>query len=160
MQAAEAEVEAVAEQTPRDPGASFKGKKSKAAAKQGTAKRQWEILRDSGIPEAEIAEFGKTSHWLRYFPPLAMRDMTAMGCGIDWRRSFITTDVNQYYDSFVQWQFRVLKRQGRVYRDKRSGKVLLQCLCVYLFGGRAGRRCGAWDTDVPPKNGQSRLAML
>lgn len=119
LQAAEAEVEAAAEQTPRDPGASFKGKKSKAAAKQGTAKRQWEILRDSGIPEAEISEFRKTSHWLRYFPPLAMRDMTAMGCGIDWRRSFITTDVNQYYDSFVQWQFRVLKMQGRVYRDKR-----------------------------------------
>ncbi|KAL3159318.1 hypothetical protein ABBQ32_011271 [Trebouxia sp. C0010 RCD-2024] len=117
--AAEAEVETVAEQTPKDPGASFKGKKSKAAAKQGTAKRQWEILRDSGIPEAEIADFRKSSHWLRYFPPLAMRDMTAMGCGIDWRRTFITTDVNQYYDSFVQWQFRVLKRQGRVYRDKR-----------------------------------------
>ena len=58
-------------------------------------------------------------HWLRYFPPLAVRDMTAMGCGIDWRRSFITTDVNKYYDSFVQWQFRVLKRQGKVYRDKR-----------------------------------------
>ena len=123
LQAAEAEVEAVAEQTPKDPGASFKGKKSKAAAKQGTAKRQWEILRDSGIPEAEIAEFRKTSHWLRYFPPLAMRDMTAMGCGIDWRRTFITTDVNQYYDSFVQWQFRVLKKQGRVYRDKRYGKA-------------------------------------
>ncbi len=61
----------------------------------------------------------KSSHWLRYFPPLAMRDMTAMGCGIDWRRTFITTDVNQYYDSFVQWQFRTLKKQGRVYRDKR-----------------------------------------
>ena len=58
-------------------------------------------------------------HWLRYFPPLAVRDMTAMGCGIDWRRSFITTDVNKYYDSFVLWQFRVLKRQGKVYRDKR-----------------------------------------
>ncbi|DBA71743.1 TPA: hypothetical protein ACH3X2_011015 [Trebouxia sp. C0005] len=117
--AAEAEVQAVAEQTPKDPGAGFKGKKSKAAAKQGTAKRQWEILRDSGIPESEISEFRKSSHWLRYFPPLAVRDMAAMGCGIDWRRSFITTDVNQFYDSFVQWQFRTLKKQGRVYRDKR-----------------------------------------
>ena len=57
IQAAEAEVQAVAEQTPKDPGAGFKGKKSKAAAKQGTAKRQWEILRDSGIPESEISEF-------------------------------------------------------------------------------------------------------
>ena len=34
-----------------------------------------------------------------------------MGCGVDWRRSFITTDVNPYYDSFIQWQFGVLRRQ-------------------------------------------------
>lgn len=50
-------------------------------------------------------------HWLEHFPPLAKRDMTAMGCGIDWRRSFITTDVNPYYDSFVRWQFNTLKTQ-------------------------------------------------
>lgn len=50
-------------------------------------------------------------HWLEHFPPLAKRDMTAMGCGIDWRRSFITTDVNPYYDSFVRWQFNTLKKQ-------------------------------------------------
>ncbi|KAK0709525.1 hypothetical protein B0T26DRAFT_678928 [Lasiosphaeria miniovina] len=29
---------------------------------------------------------------------------TDFGCGIDWRRSFITTDANGYYDSFVRWQ--------------------------------------------------------
>ncbi len=45
-----------------------------------------------------------TAHWLHYFPPLAKRDLQAMGCGIDWRRSFITTDMNPYYDSFVRWQ--------------------------------------------------------
>ncbi len=52
-----------------------------------------------------------TDHWLRYFPPQAMRDIRALGCGVDWRRSFITTDVNPYYDSFVRWQFEVLPRQ-------------------------------------------------
>lgn len=36
-----------------------------------------------------------------------------MGCGIDWRRSFITTDMNPYYDSFVRWQFWTLYRQVR-----------------------------------------------
>lgn len=50
------------------------------------------------------------AHWLHYFPPLAKRDLIAMGCGIDWRRSFITTDYNPYYDSFVQWQFWTLKK--------------------------------------------------
>ena len=42
-----------------------------------------------------------------------------MGCGVDWRRSFITTDVNPYYDSFVRWQFNTLKRLGKVVKDKR-----------------------------------------
>lgn len=132
---------------------------------------QWDILKMSGIPEAEIAQFADPAHWLRYFPPLAVRDLKAMGCGIDWRRrcraqgqrelspaqgnppsirlsvpslpgpvcpvlsalvsclplpmhtcpapppphssrSFITTDVNPYYDSFVRWQFEVLHKQA------------------------------------------------
>eukprot|EP00960_Hanusia_phi_P035298 751614-Hanusia_phi.AAC.1 len=28
---------------------------------------------------------------------------------VDWRRSFITTNVNPYYDSFIQWQFHKLR---------------------------------------------------
>lgn len=31
-------------------------------------------------------QFADSGHWLRYFPPLAVRDLKAMGCGIDWRR--------------------------------------------------------------------------
>lgn len=42
-----------------------------------------------------------------------------MGCGVDWRRSFITTDVNPYYDSFVAWQFWTLYKAGKVIKDKR-----------------------------------------
>ena len=34
------------------------------------------------------------------------------GAGIDWRRSFITTDYNPYYDSFVRWQFHKLRANG------------------------------------------------
>mmetsp|Transcript_17368 Transcript_17368/g.48365 ORF Transcript_17368/g.48365 Transcript_17368/m.48365 type:complete len:1080 (-) Transcript_17368:364-3603(-) len=97
----------------------FKGKKSKAAAKKGTGTTQYGILKDSGIPEAEIPDFRDPLHWLRYFPPLAMRDIAAMGCGVDWRRSFITTDVNPYYDSFVRWQFETLKKKALVVKDKR-----------------------------------------
>lgn len=37
----------------------------------------------------------------------------------DWRRSFITTSVNPYYDSFIRWQFRLLKERGRVKFGKR-----------------------------------------
>ena len=45
--------------------------------------------------------------------------MIAMGCGVDWRRSFITTDMNPFYDSFVRWQFNTLKKHGKVIKDKR-----------------------------------------
>lgn len=39
---------------------------------------------------------------------------------MDWRRSFITTDVNPYYDSFVRWQFINLKERGKIKFGKRS----------------------------------------
>jgi hypothetical protein len=182
----------------------FSGKKSKAAAKKGPGATQWQILKQSGIPESEIPAFrwgagrgpaqrgrrrvalaGRRSgrlhaaarslaarqsaaqlspaaasapppceltdppilharaprdsaHWLRFFPPLAERDMRAMGCGVDWRRAFITTDMNPFYDSFVRWQFWTLYKKvgwhggGGSARD-RGGR-----------GGRAagsGRRC-------------------
>ncbi|CAB4020577.1 Leucine--tRNA ligase, cytoplasmic, partial [Paramuricea clavata] len=38
---------------------------------------------------------------------------------VDWRRSFITTDVNPYYDSFVRWQFLTLKDRGKIKFGKR-----------------------------------------
>ena len=40
----------------KDP-AKFSGKKSKAAAKQGTAKTQYGIMRDNGIPDQDIPLF-------------------------------------------------------------------------------------------------------
>lgn len=38
---------------------------------------------------------------------------------VDWRRSFITTDVNPYYDSFVRWQFLTLKERNKIKFGKR-----------------------------------------
>lgn len=38
-----------------------------------------------------------------------MQDLKVFGAGIDWRRSFITTSVNPFYDSFIRWQFNTLK---------------------------------------------------
>ncbi|KAK1668854.1 hypothetical protein QYE76_057013 [Lolium multiflorum] len=78
----------------------FKSKKSKAAAKTGLQKFQWEIMRGFGLSDEEIAKFQDPSHWLTYFPPLAKEDLKAFGLGCDWRRSFITTDMNPYYDAF------------------------------------------------------------
>ncbi|KAF5826962.1 hypothetical protein DUNSADRAFT_1660 [Dunaliella salina] len=114
--AAAAAGEATAEEV-KDP-TKFAGKKSKAAAKTGPATTQWDILAQSDIPTTEIPCVS-ADHWLRYFPPLAKEHLAMIGCGIDWRRSFITTDRNPFYDSFVRWQFWTLYRLGKVVKDKR-----------------------------------------
>ncbi|XP_036096034.1 leucine--tRNA ligase, cytoplasmic isoform X1 [Molossus molossus] len=96
-----------------------KGKKSKAAAKAGSAKYQWGIMKSLGLADEEIVRFSEAEHWLDYFPPLAIQDLKRMGLKVDWRRSFITTDVNPYYDSFVRWQFLTLRERSRIKFGKR-----------------------------------------
>jgi len=38
---------------------------------------------------------------------------------VDWRRSFITTDANPYYDAFIRWQFNKLKAANKIKYGKR-----------------------------------------
>ncbi|GMH23076.1 hypothetical protein Nepgr_024919 [Nepenthes gracilis] len=97
----------------------FKGKKSKAAAKSGTQLYQWEIMQSYGLSDSEISQFKDPYHWLTFFPPLAVEDLKAFGLGVDWRRSFVTTDVNPFFDSFVRWQMRKLKAAGKIVKDVR-----------------------------------------
>ena len=94
-------------------------KKAKVQAKSSGKKFQWQIMQSMGIPDDEIPKFADAQHWLYYFPPLAMADLKRFGAHVDWRRSFITTDVNPYYDSFVRWQFRKLKVLDKVKFGKR-----------------------------------------
>ncbi|XP_067900003.1 leucine--tRNA ligase, cytoplasmic isoform X2 [Heterodontus francisci] len=96
-----------------------KGKKSKAAAKAGGTKFQWNIMRSLGLSDKEIVKFAEAEHWLDYFPAMAIQDLKRMGLKIDWRRSFITTDVNPFYDSFVKWQYLILKERKKVKFGKR-----------------------------------------
>uniref|UniRef100_A0A8C2JUB4 Leucyl-tRNA synthetase 1b n=1 Tax=Cyprinus carpio TaxID=7962 RepID=A0A8C2JUB4_CYPCA len=92
-----------------------KGKKSKAVAKSGSAKFQWDIMKSLGLRDDEIVKFAEAEHWLEYFPPLAVEDLKKMGLKVaDWRRSFITTDVNPFYDSFVRWQYITLKERKKI----------------------------------------------
>ncbi|KAK4834576.1 hypothetical protein QYF36_025107 [Acer negundo] len=101
------------------PPRKFKGKKSKVAAKSGGQMYQWEIMRSVGISDSEISEFQAPEKWLKYFPPLAVEDLKAFGLGCDWRRSFVTTEINPFYDSFVRWQLRKLKSMGKIIKDVR-----------------------------------------
>ncbi|RXN26704.1 leucine--tRNA cytoplasmic [Labeo rohita] len=96
-----------------------KGKKSKAVAKAGGSKFQWDIMKSLGLRDDEIVKFAEAEHWLDYFPPLAVEDLKKMGLKADWRRSFITTDVNPFYDSFVRWQYITLKDRKKIKFGKR-----------------------------------------
>lgn len=101
------------EKTNVDP-TKFKAKKSKAVAKQGRGKYQFEIMLQLGLTKEEVAAFADPQHWLEYFPPLVQRDVTAFGGRVDWRRSMVTTPANAYYDAFVRWQINRLKDCGKI----------------------------------------------
>jgi leucyl-tRNA synthetase len=101
-----------------DPTA-FHSAKAKVQAKGSKEKYQWQIMKEMGVPEEEIPKFADALYWLKYFPPHTMTDLKAFGCCVDWRRSFITTDVNPYYDSFVRWQFETLYSQKKISFGKR-----------------------------------------
>ncbi|CAM1503990.1 Fc.00g015810.m01.CDS01 [Cosmosporella sp. VM-42] len=97
----------------------FVAKKGKAAAKTVKMKYQFQIMQAIGIPTQEIHLFADPQYWLEFFPPLAIADLTNFGCRIDWRRSFVTTDANPYYDAFVRWQMNRLKELDKIKFGKR-----------------------------------------
>ncbi|TPX45376.1 leucine---tRNA ligase [Synchytrium endobioticum] len=103
----------VAEVSKTDDPTKFKKKASKVAAKTTGAKFQFQIMQSMGVQNDEIHKFADPIHWLYYFPPLAIEDLKSIGLKVDWRRSFVTTEVNPYYDSFVRWQFNRLKNMEK-----------------------------------------------
>ena len=100
-------------------GGAFKATKGKLAKKTGKVARQYKILKMSNVPEGEIPQFSDPEHWLRYFPPFGQSDLKSFGCPVDWRRSFITTSTNRYYDAFIRWQFRKLRQGKKIAFGKR-----------------------------------------
>jgi leucyl-tRNA synthetase len=97
----------------------FASAKSKIAKKTGRTKYQWEILEMSGVPQDLILKFVEPRFWLGYFPPLGEQDLRRFGLHCDWRRSFITTADNPYYDSFIRWQFETLRERNCLAFGKR-----------------------------------------
>ncbi|KAK3056383.1 cytosolic leucyl tRNA synthetase [Extremus antarcticus] len=108
------------QETTKEDITKFTTKKSKANAKVNVnLKYQFQIMLAIGIPVEEIHRFSDPQYWLEYFPPLWKRDLTDLGCRVDWRRSMVTTDANPYYDAFVRWQMNRLKEMGKIRFGKR-----------------------------------------
>lgn len=92
----------------------FVAKKGKAASKKIALKYQFQIMQAIGVPKEDISQFADPQHWLEFFPPLCQRDCDDFGARIDWRRSFLTTDANPYYDAFTRWQMNRLKELKKI----------------------------------------------
>ena len=92
---------------------------AKIAQKSGDAMHQWDIMIGMGMKEDEIVPFTDPMKWLDYFPPTGQEDLKKLGVHVDYRRSFITTSVNPFYDRFISWQFNRLKEGNYLAFGKR-----------------------------------------
>ncbi len=75
-------------------------------------KTQWEILVESGVDPEQIPNFIDPKYWVGYFPELGKSHIRKLGVMADLSRSFVTTDSNPFYDSFIRWQFNKLYSKG------------------------------------------------
>lgn len=96
-----------------------KSTRSKAVSKTANLKYQWLIMQSLGLSDEEIKLFANPHYWIEYFSPNCINDMKIMGLKVDWRRSFVTTDSNLYFDSFVRWQFNKLREKSKIKFGKR-----------------------------------------
>jgi leucyl-tRNA synthetase len=85
---------------------------------RGKDEVQIKALKAMGIPDEEIPKFVEPMHWIKTFSKAWERDLRGIGASIDWRRNFITTDLNPRYSKFISWQFRTLKKKGFVAKGK------------------------------------------
>lgn len=127
-----------------------KSKKSKVVAKTGSFKYQWQIMKSLGLSDEEIKQFADPIHWIRFFSPAAMSDLKLMGVKVDWRRSFVTTDLNPYYDSFVRWQFHKLKNKGKIQFGKR----------YTIFSPKDGQPCMDHDRSSGENVGPQEYTLI
>ncbi|EGN94714.1 hypothetical protein SERLA73DRAFT_96086 [Serpula lacrymans var. lacrymans S7.3] len=91
-----------------------KATKGKIAAKSTGHTYQFQIMESIGVPRSEIKKFADPYYWLTYFPPICKEDNNSFGSRIDWRRSFMTTDANPFFDAFVRWQINKLHDLGKI----------------------------------------------
>ena len=98
-----------------------KDKKDEKSEKEKKAPMtQVEILKEVGVADEDLHKFAEPEFWLEYFPPYAKADLEKLGINADFRRSFITTEKQKYYDKFVQWHMLKLKQHDFVAFGKRN----------------------------------------
>lgn len=79
----------------------------------------YNILKSYDFKNDEIIEFVDPQKWLNTFPELCKNSLLKFHANIDFSKSFITTDRNVYYNSFIIYQFKRLKKMNYISFGKR-----------------------------------------
>lgn len=98
---------------------------SKAAAKAGSSKFQWDIMKSLGLKDEEIIKFSNAEHWLDYFPPLAVKDLKRMGVKVDMERMFAPHIQSQFTKKNYEY---IITGSSRC--DVKV-KIHLICICIH-----------------------------
>lgn len=80
--------------------------------------KQIQSLKEQGFSDTQIQKFKDPKEWTKIFPKIWEKAFKQIGISYDDRRSFITTELNPYYDKFVRWQFNNLKEKGLIEKGK------------------------------------------
>ena len=74
-----------------------------------------EMYRKAGATDKDIEKIKKDiKNAVEFWVKKWREGFNSMSISVDWRREFITTELNPYYSKFVEWQFRKLKDMGLV----------------------------------------------
>jgi len=102
-----------------DPDIIQKLKENKNSNKK-TVPTQVEILQGIGVADEDFKKFDDPEFWLQYFPPYSKYDLERLGINIDFKRSFITTEMQKYYDKFIERHMNKLKQHNFIDFGKRN----------------------------------------
>lgn len=110
-------------------------------------KVQIDTFKEFGATEADLKAFVKKGpkfaavFWMNKW----IENMKASGFAVDWRRSFITTDITPAYSRFVEWQYNTLKKKGYVAKGTHP---VIWCPRCQSPTGDHDRLCGVGESPV------------
>ncbi|MBI4163175.1 MAG: leucine--tRNA ligase [Candidatus Aenigmarchaeota archaeon] len=78
-------------------------------------KLQIDTLKLSGASEEDISRFADDPKFIaQFWMKRWIKDLKKSGFSIDWRRTFVTTQMTPTYSRFIEWQYNTLRKKGYV----------------------------------------------
>src|SRR3989344_6532373 len=78
-------------------------------------KLQIDTLKLSGASDKDIRRFADDPKYIAHFwMKRWIKDLKSAGFSVDWRRTFVTTQMTPTYSRFIEWQYNTLRKKGYV----------------------------------------------